>query len=231
VRDTLADLAAAEIDRLTEQGYALLPSEVIEINARAWDVLNGRTREQLCRGDWVDVGGVRLWPLTLQAAAWHEKVGETLRGDAGWRALVLAWAMAHCYTSGRPYERRGLRARLAVLRWSMRLRCRIAAIEAAVLEVLAQDQGPDMPPSETARAVGIGDVSVLLAARSDQPPEFWEERCSSSYGFAVLRAIADDVRAQAGDAPQDERIQAEIALGWAIAKVKERAKVSGGNAV
>ena len=94
----LNDLAAAEIDALERDGIKLTPADIVQLNALGWAVETPSARLGLSRGVPVQVGGAWLWPLTLQAAEWLERVGPEIQLQN--ESAVVAYAMAHCYADG-----------------------------------------------------------------------------------------------------------------------------------
>lgn len=219
----LSDLAAAEIESLRANGITLEPAEIVELNALGWAVESPETRRLLARGVPVAVGGAYLWPLSLYAQEWYQRVGCQLAGEIR-QVYALAYAMAHGRDSGDPLAFEGRAAAAAVTRWARRLRCTYRELMVAVSQVLAQDEEPEQPPSETG-GMAIGDFSAFLAASCGGDPDFWERRCAAGYAFAVLDAMVRQNSAENRPTMADPRIKAERALGWAIEKIKRaRAK-------
>lgn len=225
--ESLTDLAAVEIERLAAAGVQVTPAEVIEINAVATRIVTGSTREYLHRGNPVDMAcGVRLWPLTIQATDWVDRVACGF-ANARMRAFALAWAMAHCYAKGRPFDIAGARAYWKVAGWAVRrLACRMDALDAAVAEVLAQDKAPspETDAKDDSPATGNGQLSVWLAEKCGGDPTFWEERCASSYAFAVLRAVIMSANETGDRLDLDPRIQAEIVMGQTLKRIRNRSE-------
>ena len=78
--ERLNDLAAREIAALESEGIRLTAAEVVKLNALGWAIETPCARRELSRGVPVMLcEGVYLWPLTIQAADWFDRVGERLR--------------------------------------------------------------------------------------------------------------------------------------------------------
>jgi hypothetical protein len=222
----LNDLARAEIDALRAGGVMPTDEEIVELNALAWAVETPEARRHLSRGVPVQVGSAWLWPLTLCAADWLERVGAAM--DPGLYGRAIAYAMSHAYAEGHELDLEGASAEKAVKGWARRLRCTPAELIEAVEQVQAQDEDPEMPggdPDAIAAHAGMsrGDYSAFLVAATGQTPEFWERRCAQGYTFAVLQAVIRQKMAEAGAPVKDDaKIKAEIALGWAAEKARRR---------
>jgi hypothetical protein len=217
----LSGLAEAELDTLRADGVDLTPADVVQINALAWEVESPESRRLLSRGVPVFVGGVTLWPLTLYAEEWKDRVAKKL--PASWRTVGLAYAMAHGHTDD-ALNIDGWQALKAVKRWHKKLRCKNSELHVAMHQILSQDKGGELPPDNgDGKALTIGELSSLLAATAGATPEFWERRCSVSYCFSVLSAIARQNAADGKPLAGDPRLRAERALGWAIERIRRRA--------
>ena len=231
----LSGLAAEEIALLEADGVRLTPEQIIKINWLAGNVETPETRRQLSRGQPVFVGGAVLWPLTIQADYWYSEIGCKLSSPLGrrekWiRTAALAYAMAHGYSDGDELLLDGMQASRAVLKWWRGLKCRASELHVAIAQILAQDQGAELPPDIGAgKPMEIGEFSVLLAAQAGGTPDFWERRCSRSYAFAVMSAIARHNAAEhKSNVMDDDRVRAERALGWYVEKIRRKAKGDNG---
>jgi hypothetical protein len=215
----LNELAGYEIEDLRTAGIEPTPAEIVELSALGWAVQSPSLRIALARGAPVAVGGVTLWPLTLHASDWHDRIGSA----TGHGAYALAYAMAHCYSRRRELDCAEVPvAWWRIIRWVWRLKCTRAALIEAIAQVVSQDEGPDMPPSKDCKAAKAGDVSSILAATLGGDPEFWERRCSWSYAMDVLSRVHAIANESGRPLASDPAIQATRALGWAVERIKAR---------
>ena len=221
----LSGLAEAEIEALEADGYRLTAAEIVRLNALAWNVETPESRRLLSRGLPVFVGGATLWPLTLAAEDWLDRVGRKLRPK--WlRTSALAYAMAHGRDDG-GLDLDGITAAIKIGLWQRRLRCTWGELNVAMSQIIGQDSGLDLPPDTGAgKPLKLGEFSAELAAAAGGTPDFWETRCSRSYCFSVLSAIARQNAAD-GKPLADDRIRAERALGWAVELIRRRGVSNG----
>jgi hypothetical protein len=173
----LTDYAAAQIERLHEDGIELTPEQVLTIAAIGRCVESPTARLELSRGCPVHVGGAVLWPLTLAGSDWFTRH----EGDLGkYQLYGLAYAMAY----GRePLPEVGVKA--AVKRWAIGLRCRVNELDEACQQVLAQDEQPPAVTSNNAPPT-FGDLSAILTAICGGSPDVWEYQCSMRYANELL---------------------------------------------
>lgn len=219
-RATLNHLAEAEIERLRENGVELTPAEIVKLNSLGWDVQTPETRRHLSRGVPVEVAGVYLWPLSLYAQDWFDRVGSRMRGEIA-QGYALAYAMAYGRAEGEPLAISGRAARKTVKRWGKKLKCTYGEMAVAMEQVLTQEEESELPPDKTASGgMSFGEFSAFLASACGGDPDFWERRCSSGYTHAVLTALAKQNDADGKSTAGDARIHAERALGWAAEKIE-----------
>ncbi len=216
----LNDLAAAEIDALERDGIKLTPADIVQLNALGWAVETPSARLGLSRGVPVQVGGAWLWPLTLQAAEWLERVGPGIQSQN--ESAVVAYAMAHCYADGDALLLAGDAAADAVKRWVWSLRCTSGALAEAVEQVLDQGKMPETPPAPDGESLSMGDFSAFLSASCGATPDFWERRCSIGYALQVLNQVVRQNAADGKPTANDPKIIAQRALGWAAEKIRNR---------
>jgi len=218
----LSELAEAEIETLRADGIDLTPAEIVEINALGWAVESPETRRLLARGAPVAVGGVYLWPMSLYAQDWFDRVGCKM-GGLRRQTYAMAYAMTHGRDDGEPLAMEGRKAELIALVWGLRLKCTFGELNVAISQILQQDEDAEQPPSETG-GMTMGDFSAFLASACGGDPDFWERRCASGYTHAVLDALCRQNSAEGHKTMADPRIKAERALGWAIEKIKKSRK-------
>jgi hypothetical protein len=221
----LSDLAQAEIDNLRADGIDLTPAEIVELNALGWAIESPETRRLLSRGAPVEVGGVFLWPMSIYAQEWFDRVGCHLSSNTR-QAYALAYAMAHGRDEGEPLAMDGRAAERTVSRWAKSLKCTFGELNVAISQVLQQDEDHEQPPSETG-GMTIGDFSAFMAASCGGDPDFWERRCATGYAYAVLDTIVRQNSAEGKKTLADPRIKAERAMGWAIEKIRKSRKEPG----
>jgi len=221
----LSELAQAEIDNLRADGIDLTPAEIVEINALGWAVESPETRRLLARGVPVEIGGIYLWPMSLYAQEWFNRVGCQL-SDNTLRAYALAYAMARGHDEGEPLAIEGRTAEKIIKRWAKTLRCTFGELNVAISQILQQDETAEQPPDENG-GMAVGDFSAFLAAACPAgSPDFWERRCAASYTYSVLDAMVRQNSADKKPSLADPRIKAERALGWAIEKIRKSRKES-----
>ena len=218
----LSELAEAEIESLRADGIDLTPAEIIEINALGWAVESPETRRLLARGAPVACGGVYLWPMSLYAQDWFNRVGCKLAGNKQ-QTFALAYAMAHGRDDGEPLAIDGRIAEKTVKQWSKSLKCTFGELNVAISQVLQQEEDAEQPPEETG-GMTMGDFSAFLASACGGDPDFWERRCANGYSHAVLDCIVRQNSADGHKTMADPRIKANRALGWCTLKIKESRK-------
>jgi hypothetical protein len=174
---------------------------------------------ELARGMPVHVGGVWLWPLTIESGEWYKRVGCKIEGM---ESDALAYAMANGYADGDPFLMvdpcktiKSFVAGIKATRESLTL---------AISDVLQQMEGAEMPPRESgsSRTMTAGELSQTLAAMTSISPEFWERRCSFGYAVSMLHTAMQQRNESGKPLSTDPVILAEVALGWAVEKVRER---------
>ena len=214
----LSELAAVEIDALIAEGISPTAAEIVELSALGWNSESPQMRLALSRGVPVHVGGVTLWPLTIEASDWFDRVGCRI-GDG---RKALAYAAGHCYADGSPFDCSGVGAVARVFAWWSRLKCTRQAIAEALAQIVAQDEGYEMPPRPGNAGMTLGEVSCHLAARCGGDVDFWERRCSAQYAFDALKTAVAQADATGESVGSDPKIQATRALGWAVEKIRSR---------
>lgn len=222
--EQLNDLAAAEIAALEAEGIRLTAAEIVQLNALGWAIETPEGRRHLSRGVPVPVAGLWLWPLTLYAADWLERVGGNLDEKVG--LFATAYAMAYGRGTGSELNVDGKEAERAVAKWGRRLRCTAEELNEAVEQVLEQDAGHDLPPDPDGKPMSVGDFSAFLVATCGGDVDFWERRCSQGYAFAVLNAVVKQNMADGKPTAMDPRIVAQRAMGLAAERIRERAKAA-----
>jgi len=223
---TLSGIAAAEIQLLESEGITPTAQDIVTINYLASLVENPESRQLLARGVPVFVGGRTLWPLTLFAADWYERVGCKLAVGI-LKEFALAYAMMHGRTEGTELDCGPMVAAVKVLAFGMSFRCTMAELRVAMARIISQDEEPERPPNPDGQTMTSGEFSVYLAATCGGDPDYWERRCTASYAGDVLAAIMAQDNADGKDPKKDERMKADQALGLALYKIRNRGKEDG----
>ncbi len=215
----ISDMAQYAIDDLRAEGIEPTPAEIVELSALGWGVESPETRRLLARGAPVEIGGVWLWPMSLYAQEWFDRVGSKLDGKTA--VFALAYAMAHGRDEGEPLKIEGRTAEKIVTRWRKSLKCTFGELNIAVAQVLQQDETPEIP-SKDSGSMTIGDFSAFLASAVGGDPDFWERRCAASYAYAVLDAMVRQNMADGRACSSDPRLRANMAFGMAVEKIRTR---------
>ena len=234
--ERLNDLAAREIDALEAAGIRLTAAEVVKLNALGWAIETPCARRELSRGVPVMLcEGVYLWPLTIQAADWFDRVGERLRPSradvlrhpilsADLPMLALAYAMSNCYAEGNALAVEGVEASRAVMAWASALKCTCDAFRDCIRAVIVQQDAPDLPSDDESPRMKSGEFSVYLASKAGGTPEFWERGCSVGYAVAVLMRILKQAAADGAPLANDPKIMATRAFGIEAARIRDLRK-------
>lgn len=216
----LSDSARAEIDALLKDGITPTPAEIVLLNYLGQRVETPETRMYLARGRPVFVGGVTLWPLTMVAFDWLDRVRPGM--DAWGRECAVGYAMCHGRGDGNELLLEGAQAEKAVKDWFKTLRCTRREYDEALAQVDAQDQRLELPKDPTGKTMTIGDFSAFLSSACGGLPEFWERRCAVGYACAVLSMFVLQNHADKRPCAQDPKIMAIRALGYAAEKIRKR---------
>jgi hypothetical protein len=212
----LNDLARAEIDALINSGIALSPDQIVELNALGWAVQTPSMRMELSRSRPVILAGEALWPLTMYAFDWLDR----MRVDCSAITPEIGYAMRFGRGDGGELDVYGRDASKAAADWRRRLRCTPQEYAEAVSQVDRQDEKPELPTDPDGNRMGVGDFSAFLSATCGATPEFWERRCSMGYCLAVLTCVVMQNHADKRPCQMDPAIIAERALGYAVDKIR-----------
>jgi hypothetical protein len=227
---TISGYAQAEIDALAIEGITgLTPAEIVEINAIAREFDNPAVARSLSRGTPVECGGAWLWPMTIRAAEWFDRVGCNLARESD-REAAVGYAMTHGRTEGLELCVTLSDAPKAVRAWLAGLSCTMDEYRLAVAEVL--DQSSDMtkhyqienPHKQKPTPLSIGDLSAMMVAHIGGTPEQWERTCSMHYALAVLQTAMKQDAAEGKSAIDDARLNAQGAMGVCIQRIKDKRK-------
>lgn len=231
--EKLNDLAAREIALLEAEGVRPTAAEVVKLNALGWAIETPCARRELSRGvPAMLCEGVYLWPLTIQASDWFDRVGERIRPSKLFALrhpvlskdlpmLALAYAMAHAYADGSAIEIDGEEAARAVMEWASKLKCTADTFRDGIQSVIAQQDAPNIPAEEGSPPFSSGEFSAYLAARAGGTPEFWERGCSVGYAVAVFTEILKQAKADGAPLSNDPKLLATRAFGIEAARIRD----------
>lgn len=214
----LTGYAEAEIEDLQAEGITLTPAEIVKINALAGAVENPESDLQLARGIPVFVGGVTLWPRTLYALDWYERVGCKVRPPR-LRRFALAYSMA--YPRGQLPSSINA-ASLDVREFSKSLRCTARELDVAMMQCCDDEWEPDLPQRDDDKSMSVGEFSAFLAAATGTGADYWERRCTFTYARSVLCAIVQQNRADGTPSNADPRIRANLAFDYYEESIRQR---------
>ena len=216
----LSDIAKGEIDLLISDGLTLSPEEIVRINALAWNIESPDARLALSRGFPVPVGGVTLWPMTLEAYDWlcrNLEHCDTVKDEN----FLTAYAMAHCYDGPLPY--RGCDSIKIARSWARRLRCRAAELIEAMSQIIQQEENFAGVEDENAVSVGMGDLSASIAAMTGQPTESIERGMSMNHALRILHyTMQAQERIEGKGGRGSAYIRAEQAMGLYINDLRSK---------
>lgn len=225
----LSDLAQAEIEQLEAEGVKLTASDIVAINAAAWEVESPESRLLLSRGVPVEIGGVTLWPLSMHGADWFTRVGCRLPGSL-LQTTALAYAMVHGREDGNALDIGPIKAALTLPAWRARLRCRQAELVEAVAQMINQDAQIEEPPDKLGnKGITPGELSAYLVANCGNSPAVWERQVSIGYVHAMLAAIIAQNKADDKPCASDPKIRAERALGWLCELIRRKHRKDAAN--
>jgi hypothetical protein len=171
----------------------------------------------------IELGGRVLWPLTMQADAWLDAIKPRLPV-----ALHVA-AYGYAAEYGRePGAFAGLyvyaTAAAAVRCWAAELPATAdeltRAIARLVPDVRPEDNEPPRKGDEPPILPAALDLAPLVAA-TGLPLEYWQTHTSRHY-LAVLRTIAAQRAAEAGERPDDASKEAYRQLLFVVAQIRRR---------
>ncbi len=227
----LSGHAQARISQLEAEGIRLTPDEIVRINALSWAVTSPGTRMGLSRGVPVFLCGIPLWPLTLQAQDWYERIGCRQKTERR-RKLALAFAAAHCYRDTAVFDAIGPeQASGAVKDWARSLHCRMATLEEALSQIIQQDETEYVPPIPGSDKGGIdpGNMALMLSAMTGRPAAEYEQEMSASsvirmtYYAMMMQDRADQKPTATG--PECDALRA---LEYYISEIRESRKDGNG---
>ncbi len=229
---TISGYAQAEIDALAIEGVTdLTPAEIVEINSLAREFDNPAVARSLSRGVPVECGGAWLWPMTIRAAEWFDRVGCNLARQSD-REAAVGYAMTYGRTEGLELAVTLADAPRAVRAWLAGLRCTMDEYRLAVAEVLDQaadttrDYQIENPNKQKPIPLAIGDLSAMMVVHLGGTPDQWERTCSMHYALAVLQTAMNQNAAEGKTAIDDARMNALGAMGVCIQRIKDKRRAA-----
>ena len=145
--------------------------------------------------------GVIMWPLTLQAALWHNHALDWWRGTmeqvGGYGYALCHGRIKHHFDA--LYDETA--ARLAVDCWLRRLSITLEELSMCIMSV-SPEAVVDVPLNENSKKAEWGDILAELEASTGEPIDYWLTN-TSDYALSVLEKTYK-VRAQASGAQWKE---------------------------
>lgn len=224
----LSPLAEEEIAALQADGIPLTPHDIIHIAALGEEVMNPQMRQELARGRPIPVGDTYLWPLTLSAADWWDRVGGQL--DTVWsmlgihwpamdrQMLALAYAMAH---GDEPLPEDPRKAAKDICKWRRtKLHATLEQVKEAI--ALIQAQETQIHADSDKEPATKGQVVMMLTAMTGIHPRIWQYQCSLDFAFEMLETIIAQSLAEGKNIKDLQSIKAHKALGLAVDRIRRR---------
>jgi len=188
------------IAQLRREGIEPTPEDILWLNQAAGKCIRPAACDEL---QFIELpcpcGNTLLWPLSIGARIWLERVGKPwLTGTGDLEKLGIAFAMAH---SREPAFLNRLTTawltRIAVARWAAGLNATRAEIFDAVARAFSPEdvdlvniEFKGERPAKAGSASDYGDVLALLCHFIKPDPEFWLWQASEDYATAMLRKIS-----------------------------------------
>lgn len=213
----LSDQARYELASLRGQGIVLTDDDIVLINALCWEIETPQARQELARGFPCRAGNAVLWPRTVQAVHWFDRIGCDLP-DA-------EYALAYCMAFGRDKDLM-LAGQSEVERWKKSLTCTQDELTDAMAEVIRQETKDPVPASPAQRAASVAELAMMMQAMHGGDIDQWEQHVSVGY----LCSLVDAYTAQTLEGGLDRmlRDRANSALYYAVKKIKDRAGSGNG---
>jgi hypothetical protein len=216
-------LAEEDIEKLQSEGITLTPHEILHIAFLGEQVMNPDTRQELARGRPVPIGSTYLWPLTLSAQDWYERVGCKLaitsdEVDMDSQHLSLGYAMAHGHA---PLPENAREAVEAVKEWRRtKLHGTMDELKTAI--EITQAQSVFLETGDDDDAIGRGELVLALTALTDVRPEVWEYQCSMSFTTQLIETKTAQCMADGKSIKEHRSNKALKALGLAVDRIRRR---------
>lgn len=217
--EPIPDLAVAELDALRNDGAEPTWQEVADVIALCRRIQSPEVRLMVAKGLPVRIGGAKLWPLTIRAAAWLDAAYGAF-SDPAWCGRSVAYAMAHARMAGdSAWPCTSAAVRATVRRWWRNL----TATEREVVEAIRQieAQSSDAPEAKANRRKRAVEILSRYCATTGYDPATVE-----GLRVDVAAQVVIAVHAAAQDAGEDMRdsdtLDAEHGLGVLLARIRAR---------
>lgn len=228
MQHSLPPLAEEEIASLESEGVALTPHDIIHLAALAHEVMSPSTRQELARGRPVVIGDAVLWPLTLSASDWWERVGQNLdsafaRVGIHWakfkrQMISFAYALAH---GSEPLPEHPKEAVRAIAKWRReKLHCTLKELQVAIS--LIQEQDVSFDAGDKDAPATQGQIAAALTSLTGTRPQVWEFQCSMGFTIELIELIAAQCQADGKSIRDAQSTKALKALALAANRIRER---------
>ena len=219
----LHPMARAALIEIQSSGVDVTPDIVLWVHDAATRISSNPPRPVSDLVDWpVTCGGVSLYPLSFGAASWLQALPDRIRDDV--RAIAFA-----CVHSKKPEvfeEIRGAVAAVwAVVKWTSRLRCSMAALSASVDQVLGLYEMADVPDASPREAKPDSDscdwggmIRALCMRYPGTSPEYWTWGVSREKALSMLQSANSDL-------PEENQVsEYELESNFAFRSIVESIK-------
>ena len=220
-------LASGELLDLANNGAVLTLDDVVKLHLICDRLENPAAVSKLSAGVPVTVGGVVLWPFTIQGEQWYQACLAMMPKSAT-DLYMMAFAMAHGRTAGAFDSLRDPDAiSKAVSSWSVNLTCTLEELTDAISLVIPQSMGYENEPGDDTEAAETSpDYAGMIAdvtAHTGIPPDVWERLVCRDYLLVQMSKLCAIKQAEAGDnRPEPLEIEATKALGRTVKAIKDR---------
>lgn len=167
---TLSSQAEAEIEALRYKGVTLSDSDIIAINAIAWEIESPSKRVSLARGKPVKCGNVFFWPLTIHSGTWWDDVGCEMQHSEH----ALAYAMAHRDADLYMVSESDIEA------WFKTIKATVQELRHCLTIIIDQCKRDDLPIKED-NSITLSQLAQLMVDNHGGTFEMWERQCSIDY--------------------------------------------------
>jgi len=212
----LNELAACKIAELEAEGVTVSHADAVMLNAICWALRGeGMPQNIRSRGRPVDVGGVRLWPYTIQAICAVEDIDTSNMSDED-QLYAFAYILAHGREQGvfdKPLSTKKVR------QWAKRLTCTPEELQTAIQDVTLSDSDFDTGFAKKEKQPMINMIATLQRLFG-QTAEYWEREVSSGYASLIIMDYAAE---QAGKQASAKSVKLTRAMLHCIDQIREKA--------
>ncbi len=204
----LSDLAQAKIEALRSDGYVLSDSDVILINALAWEVQSPSKRMALAKGKPIKCGNTWLWPFTIHNKAWFFDCGREFSNPRHALAYALAHRNDELYTITEEH----------VDKWAKTLTCTDDELEMACAIIIDGDRQDEIPIKDS-EAITIHEMARMMMVSHGGTAEMWEKEVSIKFIYDFIDTLSKQ-HEEAGKSMQKDR--AQMALAYLTHRIRRR---------